>query len=141
MVPRKGVPTPAMVTTFGTSIAHEAKIKDAKADAVIKYAQNIKDWPPLMQAVEAKLEDQREFVRWWDETVRRAGNQPINADQRFLSVDAAQQLTGITQQQVSKWRKRLQGMPIKEQCGINTHGIGIRRFSGRQLLLPSAGCR
>jgi hypothetical protein len=82
-------------------LPEEAKIKDAKADAVIEYAQKIKDWPLLMEAVEAKLEDQRKFVRWWDETVRRAGNQPINAERRFLSVDSAEQLTGITQQQVS----------------------------------------
>jgi hypothetical protein len=42
---------------------------DAKADSVIDYAKRVKDWPTLETAVEAKIEDQREFVRWWKETV------------------------------------------------------------------------
>ena len=47
----------------------EALSSDAQADAVIAYAQKIRDWPMLEEAIEAKLEDQAEFVRWWDETV------------------------------------------------------------------------
>jgi hypothetical protein len=95
-------------------LPEEAKIKDAKAGAIIEYAKNIKDWPLLMQAVEAKLEEQRKFVRWWDEKVARKGadvgrGRPLDiADRRLLSVEQAEQLTGINKQQVSKWRKRLQ---------------------------------
>jgi hypothetical protein len=86
-------------------LPEEAKIKDAKADTIIEYAKNIKDWPLLMQAVEQKLEDQREFVRWWDETVsvRLHSHSKVNADQRSpLSREQAESLTGITQQQVSE---------------------------------------
>ena len=45
----------------------------AKADAVIAYAKRVRDWPTLEAAVEQKLEDQAEFVRWWDEAVQRPG--------------------------------------------------------------------
>jgi hypothetical protein len=41
-------------------------INDAKAASVIDYAKRVKDWPTLEVAVEAKIEDQREFVRWWE---------------------------------------------------------------------------
>ena len=51
----------------------EAKSRDAKADAVIDYAKKVKDWPSLETAVEKKMEDQAEFVRWWDENVQRPG--------------------------------------------------------------------
>ena len=46
------------------------------------------------------------IVRWWAENVRRPG-QGNNAERGYLSDDATAQ-TGITQQQVSRWRKRLQ---------------------------------
>ncbi len=67
-------------------------------------------FPSLETAIEKKMEDQSEFVRWWDENVRRPG-QGNNADRRYLSVDQAEDLAGITQQQVSKWRRRLKGFP------------------------------
>ena len=50
----------------------EAKKRDAQADAVISYAKRVKDWPLLEQAVEQKIEDQRQFVEWWDANVRDA---------------------------------------------------------------------
>jgi len=62
--------------------------------------------------VEQKLEDQAEFVRWWGEHVSirespgRGGNKS-NADRGSISRSDAEQLTGITQQQVSQWRHRL----------------------------------
>jgi hypothetical protein len=51
----------------------EAKSRDAKADAVIDYAKKVKDWPMLEAAIEKKMEDQAEFLRWWDEKVRKKG--------------------------------------------------------------------
>jgi len=41
----------------------------AKLNAIINYARAVKDWPLLEQAVDAKIEEQEEFVRWWDENV------------------------------------------------------------------------
>ena len=62
-------------------------------------------------AIDQKLEEQAEFVRWWDERVgvgHGLNRHSIdNADQRSLSKSDAEALTGITQQQVSKWRKAL----------------------------------
>lgn len=68
------------------------------------------DWPLLEQAVEQKIEEQIEFVQWWRDHVgvRHAAGSKKNADLRSsFSTDQAEELTGITQQQVSKWRKRL----------------------------------
>jgi hypothetical protein len=60
------------------------------------------------QAVEAKLEDQEEFVRWWKEAVR-PNHRPEKtvAERGQLTADTAEDLTGITKQQVSRWAKRL----------------------------------
>lgn len=56
----------------------EAKANDAKADALIAYARKVKDWPLLEQAVEAKMQNQAEFVKWWDVNVRRDGRPEKN---------------------------------------------------------------
>lgn len=83
---------------------------DAKADAVIDYAKRVKDWPTLETAVETKIEDQAEFVRWWRETVRPPGGkeaQAIGAGRGQLVRDDAESLTGISHQQVSRWSKSL----------------------------------
>ena len=53
---------------------------------------------------------QAEFVQWWRENVsvnHGAGRGKKIADRGSFSVDQAEALTGITQQQVSKWAKRL----------------------------------
>ena len=42
-----------------------AKRKDAQTTAVIESAQRVQDWPLLEQAIEAKIEEQEEFVKWW----------------------------------------------------------------------------
>ena len=49
--------------------ARQFKVKQAKANAIIEFAARVKDWPLLTDAVDAKIEDQAEFVRWWDEKV------------------------------------------------------------------------
>jgi hypothetical protein len=90
----------------------KARTRDAQADAVIDYAKKVKDWPTLEAAVEQKIEDQTEFVRWWRETVRpnRGARTDINVGPRF-SCEDAEELTGVTQQIVSKWNKRLRDLP------------------------------
>jgi hypothetical protein len=80
--------------------------KDAQTTAVIEYAQRVKDWPLLKQAVEAKAEEQAEFVEWWAEKVRGKGKRSNSADLDYF-VEQAEALTGITHQQVSKWSQRL----------------------------------
>jgi DNA N-6-adenine-methyltransferase (Dam) len=89
-----------------------AKQRDAKADAVIDYAKRVKDWPLLEQAVTQKLDDQEEFVAWWREmvSVRRGLNRHTVdiSDRKSLAASDAEELTGITSLQVTKWAKRLQ---------------------------------
>ena len=84
----------------------ETNVNQAKADAIIKYAAKVKDWPLLEDAVEQKIDDQIEFVRWWDKTISPNNRPKITvADRRQLPAGDAEELTGITKQQVSKWRK------------------------------------
>jgi hypothetical protein len=56
------------------------------------------------------IENQQEFVRWWNEnvSVRYATNQHVvvNSDTE-LTKDRAESATGISQVQVSRWRKSL----------------------------------
>lgn len=84
----------------------KAKINNEKGMAIISYAKRVKDWPTLEKAVAQMIEDQAQLVGWWDENVRGKGKRANNVDQRYF-VEDAQDFTGITQQQVSKWRRRL----------------------------------
>jgi hypothetical protein len=88
------------------------KEEQAKADAIIQYAAKVKDWPLLEQAIDTKIEQQREFVQWWDETVSIGhglgrGHKKVSDTETFLRADQADELTGIDKAQVSRWRKRL----------------------------------
>lgn len=85
----------------------ETKKNQAKIDAVVDFARKIQDWPMMEQAIDEKIADQDEFVRWWAEKVRRPG-QGNNAERGYLSTEVAEAQTGVTQQLVSRWRKRLQ---------------------------------
>jgi hypothetical protein len=81
----------------------------AKHKAVIALAAKIRDWQTLLFAVEDMIADQRDFVTWWDEHVRDAGNPAlIVADRQQLTADDATKLTGIQKWQVSRWRTALQ---------------------------------
>lgn len=86
-----------------------AKKNNAKADAVITYAKSVKDWPTLEIAIDQKMEDQSEFVRWWGEKVSKGhgGNRQEPRSAHLMSTTDAETQTGITHQQVSKWRNRL----------------------------------
>lgn len=95
----------------GTDVAafepQAAKARDAKADAVIAYAKRVKDWPALEAAVDQKMEDQAEFVRWWGENVRPPGQGRNISDQKYFSAEQATEVTGVTPVQVSRWKQRL----------------------------------
>lgn len=84
------------------------RTNDAKLDAVIDYAKRVKDWPTLERAVDEKIEEQAEFVQWWSENVsaNHGGNRK-SRDLRTCSLADAEAATGISNQQVSRWRKRL----------------------------------
>jgi len=46
----------------------------------------MKDWPTLERAVDQKIEDQREFVQWWSESVRGLGN-PAKKSTKLMSAE------------------------------------------------------
>ena len=78
-----------------------AKEKGAKLDAIIEYGRQVKDWPLLERAVEEKVAEQAEFVRWWTETVganHGAGRGKKNADLGSFSAEEAERQPGISQQ-------------------------------------------
>ena len=108
------------------------KIKDAKADALISYARRVKDWPMLDEAIEQKVEEQAEFVRWWADTVSvrqsPGTNQHSSMTERTstsLPVLEAEELTGISPKQVSRWRKRLED-PDKYRAQL--FGAAYKKF-------------
>lgn len=89
------------------------KIRSAQAkhQAVIGLAAKICDWQTLLFAVEDMIADQRDLVAWWDEHVgvRLHAGTKLNADRHStLSCKQAEQLTGIKQWQVSRWRTALE---------------------------------
>lgn len=89
------------------SLAHDITI-----DAVIEHAKKLKDWPVLEAAVAEKIEQQKQFVGWWERNVSgrqspgRGGNKSIS-DRKLISAGDAESETGISSLQVHKWRKRL----------------------------------
>ena len=85
-------------------------VRQVMANGIIAVAAKAKDWPLLHEAVDIKIQDQREFVVWWDEHVgARRGLNRYNLDNAGsgLSRDIAETDSGIAQQQVSRWRKSL----------------------------------
>jgi len=97
------VPSPAKLPTS----PRDAVASQARIEAIIQFAAKVQDWPLLLDAIDAKIEDQREFVQWWDETVRPAGQGKEITQYAVISRADAEDRTGIKQQQVSRWRKSL----------------------------------
>jgi hypothetical protein len=97
------------LTHFDPAVTNE---RQAKADAIIDYAAKVKDWPLLEDAIDQKIEEQKEFVDWWKESVRGDGRpRETVADRGPLTVERAEDLTKITKQQVSRWRTKLKDKP------------------------------
>lgn len=88
-----------------------AQVRQSEVDAVIEHAKRVKDWPMLERAIEVKLEEQVEFVAWWEKVVSvrhgaGRGNKK-SSDPATFSMTDAEKLSGIKNEQVSKWRRRL----------------------------------
>lgn len=105
---------PLMKTNGGKlpSLPQNIKKQQAKFEAVIQYAAKVQDWPLLIEAVEAKIEDQREFVGWWQDNVgiRHGLNRhtvEVADTATSLTADHADEITGIGKDKVSRWRKSL----------------------------------
>lgn len=106
-----------------------AVANDAKADGVIAYAKRVKDWPTLEAAIDRKIEDQAEFVRWWKETVGPPGPKSNVPRSAHISFEAAESSTGITHQQVSEfvrwWQETVlrPGGDKKSKAPVRANGL------------------
>lgn len=87
----------------------ESKHRQIDADAAIQKATALKDWPSLERAIEIKIDEQQDFVRWWDENVRGDGRpgKTVSRPDTVLSADEAERRTGFDKLQVSRMRKRV----------------------------------
>lgn len=92
-------------------------------EGLVDYYKKMNDWPLLRTAAEAKVNEQAEFVAWWDSAVgvRHGLNRHSleSADRGTLGMAEAETQTGIANQQVSRWRKKLQDPDkyIEAICG------------------------
>lgn len=85
------------------------RLRIAAADFTIKEAKRIKDWGALEKAIDAKIDEQRQFVAWWKVSVTGQGTRTdLNRDRgKSLSMREAERLTGMVQQRVSDLSKAL----------------------------------
>lgn len=92
------------------------KKRNAQYDAVIDYARKVRDWPTLERAVDEKIEEQAEFVRWWREAVTKRQSPGRNGVKSStvlstIKMPIAEEQTGISNEQVSRWAKSLKDIP------------------------------
>lgn len=92
----------------------KAKANIAKANAVIEFAQDIRDWPLLERAVDEKIEEIDQFVKWWKRHVTIRQSQGDNQHRSVatppptsIPADDATKQTGISKDQVKRWSNRL----------------------------------
>jgi phage N-6-adenine-methyltransferase len=95
----------------------EAKLREKQAQLLKKYAEAVRDWEMLKDAVDQEISDQQNLDEWWygvagnpdkRRHVRPAG-QGNNADLGYFLVEEAEKLSGIPQQKISRWHAALKG--------------------------------
>lgn len=74
------------------------------AELLIGIACAMEAWESLWLAIDFLIEQQRQFVAGWTETVRSRGHQPNSPVRGVLGLAEAEARTGIKHQQVSRWR-------------------------------------
>jgi len=57
--------TPGLRSSRFTAQPELMRQQEAKIDTIVEYAKKVRDWPLLDEAVTVKIDQQREFVRWW----------------------------------------------------------------------------
>jgi DNA N-6-adenine-methyltransferase (Dam) len=119
----------------------ETKKRQAQAQAVIAYAKKIKDWELLGDAVDEQIDDQIEFVRWWQGHVTPGhgagrGNKKVTERRPFYTVEEAEKLTEISKQKVSKWALRLKDRAAYREL---LHGTAYRTAMGGGGMMSNAG--
>lgn len=98
------------LTTFDPN---RTRIAVAGLGGAIKQARAMKDWAAGDKAIDALINLQAAFVAWWDKAVtpgREDKRNPVvpKRRQQGLTVTEATVETGISKQQVSRWRGRLE---------------------------------
>src|SRR6516162_7078460 len=88
----------------------QTRMKVGAIKGTIGTARKIKDWKALDRAIDELIAEQQEFIAWWDAMV--TPEQQIGLKHRshqaattMSAADATDQ-TGISKQQVSRWRDR-----------------------------------
>lgn len=113
---KAGAPVPAFLQSQRSGLPAAplgTKAAIAKAEALLQYAIKVKDWPLVEAAIDEKIAEQGKFVGDWEEavTVRhrpgRGGADELSAERGVISLAQAEASTGISHQQVSRWRKQL----------------------------------
>lgn len=107
-------PAPAAGRDVATFDPMRSMARIATLDAAIaagpRMASQIQNWDDFVGVVDKKIDEQVAFIRWWDANVRRDGRPGRNGDRTStVSAGEAESITGISKEQVSKWRKRLTG--------------------------------
>jgi N6-adenosine-specific RNA methylase IME4 len=94
---------------------HQARMVIAGIEGAIRQAKLMRDWAMGSEAIEALIVMQAAFVGWWDAAVTpgrdvkllKGAVVPEMGQRQTLSVVDATAQTGISKQQVSRWRGRL----------------------------------
>lgn len=84
-----------------------AKETQAKGEAIIGYAKDVKDWPTLIEAIDKLVGHQREIVAWWTENVRGKGRPKNAQDRAHLLSSNAEKIIGFPNETVSRWKRCL----------------------------------
>jgi len=82
------------------------RLNDVALGYGIEEAKRLKDWPTLLDAVDAKINEQTKFFAWWNGAVVHGGGSK-NRVRGSYSLHEAEALTGMRQQRVSDLGKKL----------------------------------
>lgn len=91
----------------------KTKIKIGGIKAAIAHAAKLQDPAFFEDAVRAYVDEQQRFVRWWDSHVSpgehegRPPKEPVAIRTQVLRAADAEEQTGISKWQVSRWRLQL----------------------------------
>jgi hypothetical protein len=67
-------------------------------------ARQLKDWPQRVDAVDAKIKEQANFIRNWDAHVKPPGPEPELNPLRRLTLEEAEEEWHVSQQAASRWQ-------------------------------------
>jgi len=105
----------------------QSKEKISVLNAAIQHAKEMQDWEAGWEAIDWLIEEQKQFVAWWRETVTpRKGGDRKSKNQKprsafLISTTEAEKKTKIKQQQVSKWRGQIRRPGYRDRLFKASH--------------------